>query len=272
MILAKGLIRSRILRLTEYFARVPLRAIDSFLRAHSPKSSPLHCLFDFNVLSDFDGYLRYWAARRMSNVENGFILDVGGGEGPHFGVLFGRTSVETVALNISLQSLRHPLNAADNNVVADGCHLPFRGGAFSLSLCMEVLHQLPMTKRKTLLAEMKRVSKHVSLQDEIPPSESRSVIVNSYQRIGYWRAVTIGDRSYKPPSRAQQMAQASLLALTDGLEDARIKGNRNFYAWLWTTWMLGRIPLVRLLLGVMYFMIIQRFDWKPPYYDIMAFA
>ena len=229
MVLAKGLIRSRVLRLTEYFARVPLRAIDSFLRAHSPNASPLHCLFDFKVLSDFDGYLRYWAARKLSNVENGFILDVGGGEGQHFGVLFGRTSIETVALNISLQSLRHPRNAADNNVLADACHLPFRGGALSLSLCMEVLHQLPMTKRKTLLAEIKRVSKHISLQDEIPPSESAPMIVSSYRRIGYWRTVTTGERSCtSSPAAAQQMAQDSLLALTDGLENCAHQGKHEF--------------------------------------------
>jgi hypothetical protein len=242
-----------------------VKSIDVFLKAHSTKNSPLQYLFDIGVITDIDGHLRYLAARRvLPHLGKGYVLDVGGGT-QHFGQLFGEREVETVALNIDLSSLKHSRNIARHDVVADGCHLPFRDCTFSLSLAMAVIHQLQDSKKKQLLSEMQRVSERVILEEECIQQVALT------DRVGYWVNAMTGQRTRSNEQRQLDTSTRALAsALNENLENVAIRGNRNFAVWLWTTWLLGGTPLVRLFIGLLYYALLKQFDWKPPYYDIIV--
>lgn len=264
----RGLAYSRLLQFLEFLVQHALRKLDAFLKEHSPHVSPLQYIFDIDVLSDFDGHMRYASARRVfGSPLRGFVLDVGGGEGQHFTQVFGERVIETVALNIRLDSLLHSRDFATHNMLGDGCHLPFRNHVFSLSLAMAVIHQVPGSKRKELLSEMQRVSKSVVVQEECIQQVALT------DRVGYWVNLMTGQRTHSNDQRQLDAKTRALMrALNENLKNAEIRGNRNFAVWLWTTWLLSRTPFLRLLLGVLYYTILKRFDRRAPFYGVLAIS
>lgn len=260
--LSKGLGHSRfLLGLEILFANRILLGLDIFLKNHSSRTSFLQYLFDAGVIRDLDGHLRYKAVKQIVGLINqGFVLDVGGGEGQHFSDFFGTEHAETVALNLRASSLVDLRNRAKHNVLGDGCNLPFRDNSFFIAMSLEVLHQIPRSMRKRMFSEMQRVSNLVVLQDGI-------ISKADYERINYWQTVMVKG---KLPHTYAESSSSLMGDLTGNLEDIQITGNRNFSMWIWSTWLLGKTPAIRLTVVLLYYSILRHFDRNPPYHGIIV--
>jgi hypothetical protein len=265
-----GLASTRLLIAADHLLRILTETLDAFFKRHAPNDSKLHSMFSTETANDFDGFLRYYTARRHMH-DRGPVLDVGG-EGRHFNELFADGPLATVTVNINPTYLtrysRGWKKDETSRVLADGSRLPFRDKVFHLAVGLSVLNQVPPSRRRDFASEMARVANRVFLQIGMSPDP---VPDSAYKRWAWWRNVMYRDVSFlaKTFQYAEENKPERVLSfLRENIVDGSIRGSRNQNVWLWTTWLLGRTPALRRVLPLMYWALLNRLDWKPPYYDL----
>lgn len=266
-----GLASTRLLIAADHFLRILTETFDAFFKKHAPNDSKLHFMFSTETTNDFDGFLRYYTARRhIHNSDRGLVLDVGG-EGRHFNELFANGPLAAVSVNINPNALSRysqswKRKGEASRVLADGRRLPFRDRVFCLAISLSVLNQVPPSRRRDFVSEMVRVADRIFLQVAASPDP---VPGSAYRRWAYWRNVMYRDVAFlAKTSHCAEHNEMNLSFLRENIPGGLIRGHRNQNVWLWTTWLLGRTPALRRVLPPIYWLLLNRLDWKPPYYDL----
>lgn len=123
-----------------------------------------------NIHSVTAPIVRYFRAKRMRSFEATFhltnstlVLDVGGS---FFNWQFINAQPTIVLLNLSAEYLGEPPGRGKYlRVIGDGCHLPFRDGAFDVAFCNSVIEHLTVADRQVQLArEIQRVGDQYFIQ------------------------------------------------------------------------------------------------------------
>lgn len=114
--------------------------------------------------------VRYFRAKRMRGFEALFhlenstlILDVGGS---FFNWQFIAAQPTVVLLNLTAEYLGEPQGRGKFlRVIGDGCHMPFKDGAFDVAFCNSVIEHLTVADRQVQLArEIQRVGAQYFIQ------------------------------------------------------------------------------------------------------------
>src|SRR5712691_2936283 len=253
-----------------------LRRIASSLASTLPRAGPTafgvrEALLYGNRL---DGYERYGplVGAILKEGQDLRVLDVGAG-GPGAGAFlsgFARQDhvfvVDRLPVAVVSRLVRDkPVTA----VVADACRLPFRDGTFDITVAADSLEHIPRSQRGDYCAELRRVARRrVILHCPVEGGEGRYVGAASDERFLRWyRRLWRKDEA----NIAEHVAfglptPAELAALFPG---ARIEGRQN--ADVWFRYMqLERIPYLRLVAGVVHWLLFRPQIHRPPFYGALV--
>ena len=221
-----------------------------------------------------DGYERYGPLVRavLEEGRDVRVLDVGAG-GPGVGAFlngFARQDrvfvVDRLPVAVVSRLVR---DKPVTPVVADACRLPFRDGTFDITVAADSLEHIPRVRRGAFCAELRRVARrrvvlHCPVDDgqgEYVGAASDERFLRWYRRLWGRDEANIAEHvAFGLPTRAE------LATLFPG---AHIEGRQN--ADVWFRYMqLERIPYLRLLAGVIHWLLFRPQLKHPPFYGALV--
>jgi ubiquinone/menaquinone biosynthesis C-methylase UbiE len=192
------------------------------------------------------------------------ILDVGGSTG-NISEFLGFDCYDLCILNIDAQVLRTVADSRLQVVAGDGCRLPFKGDSFDVIVSVDCLEHIPGSKKEDFCQELQRVAKKYvilhcpadSSDGSFQGSHYDRKFLQAYQRIFGKPEPSTLDHVTRGLPRIEE-----LIAL---FPSSTIVGRQNCKVWL-KYMVLGSIPFVKLITGLVYKVFLQRTAHLPPYH------
>jgi SAM-dependent methyltransferase len=192
------------------------------------------------------------------------ILDVGGSTG-NISEFLEFDCYDLCVLNTDVQALRTVAASRLAVVAGDGCSLPFKGDSFDVVVSVDCLEHIADSSKEAFCQELQRVArKYVILH--CPADSSDGTFQGSYYDRKFLQAY---QRIFGKPEpgalehlRCGLPRTEALIALFPG---STIVGRQNCEVWL-KYMVLGSIPFVKLITGLLYKVSLQRTADLPPYH------
>lgn len=214
-----------------------------------------------------DLWLRYTSVAKQLELldeRSMTILDVGGSRG-NIKEFVRAESCRFVILDINLELLRIGRQSSAEVVAGDGCHLPFKDGAFDVVVAVDSLEHVPDSKRAVYCHEMKRVAEsYVIIHCPVDSSDG------SFRGTAYdttfleWHRLKFGKDE---PNTVEHLKYGlpKVEELQNLFPSAAIGGTQSGEIWLrCITWQYT--PYKRLIVGLLYRFRLQKHDNSPPYH------
>jgi len=206
---------------------------------------------------------------RRTSIDPSMILEIGSGSYPILSLLLGTNGVPLVAVDIK-RDVFVSGGCPFSPLVASGTNLPFRDKIFGAVICIDTLEHIPKKSRNVAIKELLRVGERVIFRFPISSSDGLYRGPEYDKAFQEWHVRKFG---VEDPNTAEHISNgySTLEELQQVLPSGLTRYVGIYNCEVWLKYMtLGRLPIRRFLVGLLYYFLWKKLDDKPPFWGIMC--